>query len=47
MTDEQLLVVFNDTRFVCDRSQRLAKELINKLNVCRNEKNKTEDYFFI
>ncbi|CAF1593805.1 unnamed protein product, partial [Adineta ricciae] len=33
VTDEQLLVVFNDTKFVCDRSQRLAKELISKLNV--------------
>ncbi|CAF1349828.1 unnamed protein product [Adineta steineri] len=33
VTDEQLLVVFNDTKFVCDRSQRIAKELINKLNI--------------
>ncbi|CAF4380100.1 unnamed protein product, partial [Rotaria sp. Silwood2] len=33
VTDEQLLVVFNDTKFVCDRSQRLAQELINKLNI--------------
>ncbi|CAF1031860.1 unnamed protein product [Rotaria sordida] len=33
VTDEQLLVVFNDTKFVCDRSQRLAQELVNKLNI--------------
>ncbi|CAF1498824.1 unnamed protein product [Rotaria sordida] len=29
----QLLVVFNDTKYVCDRSQRLAKELVTKLNI--------------
>ncbi|UJR38396.1 hypothetical protein I4U23_031065 [Adineta vaga] len=33
VTDEQLLVVFNDTKFVCDRSQRIAKDLITKLNI--------------
>ena len=38
VTDEQLLVVFNDTKFVCDRSQRLAKELVNKLNVWRKKR---------
>lgn len=33
VTDEQLLAVFNDTKFVCDRSQKLAKELVQRLNI--------------
>lgn len=51
ITDEQLLVVFNDTKYVCDRSQRLAKDIVNKLNVrnsnYKEQKKKTEKYLDI
>ena len=33
MMNKDHLLICNDTKFVCERSQRLAKELINKLNV--------------